>query len=29
MYRVAVTINERITGWATRGQNDPRLATEG
>jgi NitT/TauT family transport system permease protein len=29
MYWVAVTIEERTTGWATRGQNDPRLATGG
>ena len=26
MYWVAVTIEERTTGWATRGQQDPRLA---
>jgi NitT/TauT family transport system permease protein len=29
MYWVAVAIEERTTGWATRGQNDPRLATGG
>ena len=29
MYWVAVTIEERTTGWATRGQNDPRLAMGG
>jgi len=29
MYWVAVTIEERTTGWATRGQQDPRLATGG
>lgn len=29
MYWVAVSIEERTTGWATRGQNDPRLATGG
>ncbi len=29
MYWVAVTLEERTTGWATRGQNDPRLATGG
>ncbi|HWT08349.1 MAG TPA: ABC transporter permease [Roseomonas sp.] len=29
MYWVAVTIEERTTGWATRGQNDPRLASGG
>jgi NitT/TauT family transport system permease protein len=29
MYWVAVTIEERTTGWATRGQNDPRLAIGG
>ena len=29
MYWVAVTLEDRTTGWATRGQNDPRLATGG
>jgi len=29
MYWIAVTIEERTTGWATRGQNDPRLAAGG
>ncbi|MBR0648917.1 ABC transporter permease [Roseomonas terrae] len=29
MYWVAVTIEDRTTGWATRGQNDPRLAAGG
>jgi NitT/TauT family transport system permease protein len=29
MYWVAVTIEERTTGWATRGQQDPRLAAGG
>ncbi len=29
MYWVAVAIEERTTGWATRGQNDPRLAMGG
>ena len=29
MYWVAATIEERTTGWATRGQNDPRLAAGG
>jgi NitT/TauT family transport system permease protein len=29
MYWVAVSIEDRTTGWATRGQNDPRLATGG
>jgi NitT/TauT family transport system permease protein len=29
MYWVAASIEERTTGWATRGQNDPRLATGG
>jgi len=27
MYWLAVTIEERTIGWATRGQNDPRLPT--